>query len=177
MISGVSVAHATNTINSTFERNFSDNAFTQSFRPGVAYVTLDHGNGSRCKKNNDKAIKNYRIDFTNWHVVLNHIGVICYIVSIPGLKFGANHNTFYYFCTSGDGNATIYRCDKVPDGMLTIVLSSWWAICLNHNVTSKVNNENMELLVDPKIVHENYEKDYCSTLFYNAIRFLHVVHY
>ena len=59
-------------------------------------------------------------------------------------------------------------CDRVPDGMLSIFSSSWWAICLNNNVVSKRTGKSMSVLNDPRIVHENYEKDCVVQYFFKV---------
>ena len=55
---------------------------------------------------------------------------------------------------------TISHCYNVPEGMLTIVCSSWWLILRNKVNTHCHNTEAWSSTwVDPKVAFENFQKD------------------
>ena len=49
-----------------------------------------------------------------------------YIVHIENLVNQCENRKFYYFQVDGQQNVPLFHCHNVPEGLLTIVHSSWW---------------------------------------------------
>ena len=142
------------------KRKGLNNAMIQNCIPCGPSVSLnwnnDKGGGGCCLLSPNM----FKVHFTNWQFILDNTGARCYIVSIPELRTEGNQTTFYYFHTLGTNSAIVSSCDTVPNGMLTIVSSSWWMIALYENVyTGKYCGGKANPRVDPKIAYENFQKD------------------
>ena len=78
-------------------------------------------------------------------------------VSIEDLADQVDKDMFYYLKVDHENNATLFHCYNVPEGMLTIVCSSWWFIVENKENTCSHNTDTLSnTLVDPKVAFENY---------------------
>ena len=99
----------------------------------------------------------YKIDFTNWQFIDQQTGNPICIVAIH--NFEIKGVKFYYFCGNTDTNATLYTCERVPEGTLEIIASSWWYIKVKQYHSQRLSDDSKAPQVDPKVVHENYLKD------------------
>ena len=106
----------------------------------------------------DTYIKQYRIDFTNWHFVKHDTGSSACVVHIPNLQVKDHDTKFYNFHTVG-GDSFISICDRVPEGLLSIQYSEWFSLQFDGNFEVMQVAESLMEENNPKIVFENYQKD------------------
>ena len=147
--------------------NVGDN--TQMLYNNCVFKQVELGNfGVQCQSDNtDKyhdihcvAGKHFMVHFTNWQYIQQQTGKLNYIVYVDGLIDHVNNTNFYYLSFDCENRATLFRCDNIPEGMLTIVYSDW---CF---ITQSIVNTGTddidicsETIVDPQVAFENYQKD------------------
>ena len=104
--------------------------------------------------------KHFMVHFTNWQYVQHDTGMVIYIVYIDGLIDHINNTSFYYFVLDCENRATIFRCDNMPQGMLTIQHSDWCFIIQSRGNEGTYDiGTCLQTVVDPQVALENYQKD------------------
>ena len=135
----------TNNTNSTFNIG--------PMGPGDKVLQHKRGIGVRKENFGDE----FKVDFTNWHFIDQQTDNPIYIVAIHNL--GNKGVKFYYFYLNHDTNATLYRCENIPEGNLQIIASSWWCIKVNQCLSYEMSDNLSVLQTDREVAYDNYLKD------------------
>ena len=103
--------------------------------------------------------KHFMVHFTNWQYVQHETGMVIHIDYIDGLVDHISNTTSYYFILDCENKATIFRCDNMSEGMLTIQHSDWCFIIQSRgNKGTRDSGTCLQTVVVPQVALEIIKK-------------------
>ena len=132
----------------------------EQVRPRHVPRQYNWGTGDNFHHTNNVSNDCVMVHFTNWLYYHKYTGNFVYIVYIDNLVNQCNKGKFYYFQVDYRQNVTIFHFHNVPEGLLTIVHSSWWVIAKNIvNMCCRVTELSSSTEVNLQVVFESHQKD------------------